>query len=79
MTRKWHINQALASVRSLRTVLGELTLKEVEAALKLESETLRRKNILALLVGQAVRLNEQTYRNQLQVRYKLCPVQNPQS
>ena len=67
--RKWHVDQALHSTRSLMVVLPELTLKEILAALKLESETRRRKNILRRLIGRAARLNELEYVRQLEERY----------
>ena len=61
MIRKWHVDQALHSTRSLLVVLGDLTLDEVEAALKLESETRRRAHVMRRLLGKAARLNEQLY------------------
>lgn len=71
MTRKWHVDQAVHSVRSLTTVINDLTLAEVEAALQLESSTRRRAHVLRRLLGKAARLNEQIYLTNLKRKCNL--------
>lgn len=68
--RKWHVDRALHSVRSLFDVIDEMTLDEVLAALELESASRRRRAIMTRLVGKAARLNEQQFLKQLNKRYK---------
>ncbi len=63
--RKWHVDQAIHSVRSCQKVLMELSLPELEAAIKLESATQRRKKILQRLVGRAVQKNSELYQAHL--------------
>lgn len=68
-TRRWYLNQALASYPSMKAVLNELTLEEIIAALDLESRTLRRKSILTRLISRAVRLNEIEFKSNLEKKY----------
>ena len=56
--RKWHVNEALASVRRLKAVLGDLTEDEVLHVLKMEKQTLQRKHVIKLLINQATKLYE---------------------
>lgn len=69
--RKWHVDQAVHSTRSLHEVINDLTLEEVEAALALESSTCRRQHIVSRLLGKAARLNEQIYIKNLKKRCNL--------
>lgn len=46
-------------------VINDLTLEEVESALRLESSTRRRHHLMRRLLGKAARLNEQTYLSKL--------------
>lgn len=59
--RDWYISEALVSLRRLHRVLSDMTEEEVLAALKLESESRRRKVILERLISKAARLNELHY------------------
>ena len=67
--RKWHVDQALFSTRSMMEVLPKMTMQELEAALKLESASRRRKGIMRRLIGRAARLNEQTFIKTLMEKY----------
>lgn len=69
--RKWHLDAALHSVRSLVQVISELTLEECEAALELESVSRRRQRIMTRLFNRAVELNSQHYVSTMKVRYSL--------
>jgi hypothetical protein len=66
--RKWHVDQALHSVRSMMKVINEMTVPELEAALELESATRRRDKIVQRLIGRAAHLHGQEYVNQLKKR-----------
>lgn len=59
--RKWHVDQALHSVRSMMKVINDLTIEEIEAALVLESASRRRAKITQRLIGRAAHLNGQKY------------------
>lgn len=52
MTRKWHVDQALHSYRTLVKILLELTEGELLKALEVESQTRRRKAIMSRLRGR---------------------------
>jgi ribosomal protein S7 len=67
--RKWYVDKALHSTRSLMEVINDLTMGEIEAALALESATRRRDRIMQRLVGRAARLNEQSFVKQLCERF----------
>ena len=57
--RKWHMNRALTSVRVLETVIHELTLEEITAALDLEAATNRRRSVIDRLIKRAIWLTTQ--------------------
>jgi predicted RNA binding protein with dsRBD fold (UPF0201 family) len=57
MPREWYINEALYSIRRLRSVLHELSEDEVHAALKLEQSSRRRESITRLLTKRAAEIN----------------------
>lgn len=67
--RKWQLAQATQSYTTLRTVVNQLTLDEVIAALELESQSQRRKSILTRLISRASRLKEIDYTRQLKEKY----------
>lgn len=67
--RKWHLAQATYSYTTLCTVINQLTLEEVLAALNLESQSQRRKTILNRLIARASRLKEIEYTRQLKEKY----------
>jgi len=77
--RDWYVGQALDSVVKLNEVLGELTEDEVLAALRLESQSRRRRSIMDRLISRAVRLNEIKYSSQLKMEFYHGPYpkQNP--
>ena len=66
---KFRLSQAVASVSSLREVIGQLTEEEVLAALDLESATKRRPSIVGRLLKRAIRLNEIAYSTSLKEKY----------
>jgi hypothetical protein len=74
--RQWHLAQALRSVRSLDSVIDELTEEEVLHVLHLESGSSRRATVLDRLFQKAVDLNRQTYAAKLKEQYK-WPASNP--
>lgn len=59
--RAWHMGEAVHSIRRLRSVLHELTLEEVLAALKIERETSRRGSVVQTLEQQAKKLNREAF------------------
>lgn len=67
--RDWYVGQALESYSRLTEVLLELTEAEVLAALKLESQSRRRRSITDRLISRAVRLKEVEYAAQLRVQF----------
>lgn len=69
MVRKWHVDQALYSARSMMSVINELSMEELEAALAIESASQRRKVVIRRLIGRAARINEQQFINQLKEKY----------
>jgi hypothetical protein len=54
--RKWHMSRALASVRALDSVVHELTIEEVQAALDLEAASQRRRSVIDRLIKRAMSL-----------------------
>lgn len=67
--RQWHLGQATHSYTTLCTVVNQLTLEEVLAALHLESQSRRRKSNLNRLISRASRLQEIEYTRQLKEKY----------
>ena len=67
--RKWHVDKALHSVRSMLEVLPSMTADEVEAALVLESASRRRIAVIRRLIGRAARLNELKFTKSLNERF----------
>ena len=67
--RKWHINEALFSVRRLAKVQHELTMEEVLACLDFEAATQRRRSITDRLITRATSLNEKSFLTSLQDKY----------
>lgn len=67
--RTWYLFQATQSYTTLRTVVNQLTLEEIIAALELESQSLRRKSILNRLIARASRLKEIEFTRQLKEKY----------
>lgn len=63
------VSEALESYQKLVSVLEDMSLQDVHAALKLEADTLRRKAIMCRLLQRAVRLNERAYKAKLIRRY----------
>lgn len=55
-TRPWYLNEALASVRRLDEIIGELTAEEVTACLNLEAATQRRRSVIDRLIKRATLL-----------------------
>lgn len=68
--RRYYVDQALNSFKSLTRVLDELTEEEVLACLKLEAGTLRRPSVINRLISRAVRLCELRYTSQLKEKYQ---------
>ena len=67
--RKWHLAQATQSYATLRTVVNQLILEEVLAALDLESQSQRRLSITNRLIARASRLKEIEFTSQLKEKY----------
>ena len=67
--RKWHLAQATTSYSTLRTVVNQLTLEEIHAALELESQTQRRVSIINRLIARAARMAEVNTTRQLKEKY----------
>lgn len=67
--RTWHLSQATQSYSTLRTVVNQLTLEEIIAALNLESQSLRRASIINRLIARASRLKEIEFTRQLKEQY----------
>jgi hypothetical protein len=67
--RKWYIDEALHSFSRLLKVLPQMSGEEVVEALRLESETRRRKSIMIRLIGRAARINELAYVAQLKKEF----------
>lgn len=68
--RRFYIDQALTSFKSLTRVLDELTEEEVLACLKLEAGTLRRPSVINRLISRAGRLHELRYTRQLKEKFQ---------
>ena len=62
---RWVISEALTSYRKLMTVIDSMTLADVEEALRLESESRRRKTLLARLASKAADLNQRSFKKYL--------------
>lgn len=62
--RKVVISEALASVRRLQEVLAEMTQEEIDEAIRLEEDSLRRKSVLNLLFQKARSLARAKYQRQ---------------
>ena len=56
MLRKWHVAEALASVRRLRQILPQLTEEEVLHVLTIEQQTRGRQHVIKILTSQALKL-----------------------
>jgi len=67
--RKWYLTEALVSYRRLLSVLPELKLEEVMAALNLESATQRRRSLIDKLISRAVQLEGITLTKALSEKY----------
>lgn len=67
--RRFQIDQALHTFKSLTSVLEELTEEEVLACLKLEASSRRRQSILDRLISRAVRINELSYSTRLKEKF----------
>lgn len=67
--RKWYLAQATQSFATLRTVVNQLTLEEVLAALSLESQSQRRSSVLNRLIARASRLQEIEFTRHLKEKY----------
>lgn len=67
--RKWQMGLATGSMANLRSVINDLTLEEVIAALDLESRSLRRKSHIDRLIARATRLKEVEFTNELKEKY----------
>lgn len=65
--RKWHVAEALTSVRRLKAILQELTEEEVLHALSMEKQTLNRESIVSILITQAIKF----YKEKLHGTYKI--------
>lgn len=68
MVRKWYMDQALHSYRSMNKVLFDLTLEEIEKALELEAASRRRETLIETLMGRAARIVELDYVTKLKER-----------
>lgn len=67
--RKWYVDKAIHSTRSLLEIINDLTLEEAMAALQIESASRRRSRIIRRLIGRAVRLNEHNFKLHLEERF----------
>lgn len=67
--RRFQIDQALHTFKSLTSVLEELTEEEVLACLKLEASSRRRQSVLDRLISRAVRINELSYSTRLKEKF----------
>ena len=68
--REWHVAQALRSVRSLDSVIDELTEEEVIHVLEIEVGSRRRATVLDRLFQKAVDLNRHNYEVTLKEKLK---------
>lgn len=68
MLRKWHVTEALSSVRRLRAILSDLTEAEVLHVLELEKQTLKRQHVVKTLINQALKLYKEKLNGTSQVR-----------
>lgn len=67
--RKYQLGLATLSMTGLRSVINDLTLEEVIAALDLEAHSLRRKSHIDRLIARASRLKEVEFATQLREKY----------
>lgn len=67
--RKYQLGLATSSMAGLRSVINDLTLEEVIAALDLEVRSLRRKSHIDRLIARASRLKEVEFTTQLREKY----------
>lgn len=67
--RKYQLGLATLSMTGLRSVINDLTLEEVIAALDLEVRSLRRKSHIDRLIARASRLKEVEFTTQLREKY----------
>lgn len=67
--RKYQLGLATLSMTGLRSVINDLTLEEVIAALDLEARSLRRKSHIDRLIARASRLQEVEFTRQLKEKY----------
>lgn len=67
--RKYQLGLATLSMAGLRSVINDLTLEEVIAALDLEVRSMRRKTHIDRLIARASRLQEVEFTKQLRKKY----------
>ena len=67
--REWHVKRALESMVSLAEISRDLTLDEVLYCLDLESQSQRRKSVMATLIRLAAKLNKRIYIQSLKETY----------
>lgn len=67
--RKWYVDKALHSVRSMMEVINHLTPAEITAALDIESASRRRVQVTQRLIGRAVKINELQFTTTLMEKY----------
>ncbi len=70
LVRDFLISKALRSSRSLTSVIGELTEKEVLHVLQVEFESLRRSVMIEKLILKAGELHRLTYLKSLKEKYQ---------
>ena len=63
------VRYALESYQNLQCMVNHLTARELHAALRLESQSNRRKVVLERLIRRLVHLREQSFRDKLQRKY----------
>ena len=63
------VRYALESYQNLQCMVNRLTARELHAALRLESQSNRRKVVLERLIRRLVHLREQSFRSKLQRKY----------
>lgn len=68
--RRFYIDQALTSYKSLNRTLDGLSEEEVLACLKLEAGSLRRPSVIDRLIARAGRLHEIRYTRQLKEKFQ---------
>jgi hypothetical protein len=68
--RQYYIDEALQSFHRQRRIIAQMTEEECLEALRLESETRRRKSVMKPLIGRAVHLRERDYSKQLKRKFR---------